>query len=116
MRAGARPRRLLGWGGLARMPCRSRWNTWSGGNRAPLRRCGVVDGLFIRNLTHEHDNQVFVRAIIDLARGLGRRTVAEFVESQEILDMLKTLGVDMVQGYHLDQPQAEHPALATSAV
>lgn len=75
-----------------------------------------IDGLFIRNLTHEHDNQVFVRAIIDVARGLGRRTVAEFVESQEILDMLKTLGVDMVQGYHLDQPQAEHPALATSAV
>jgi len=75
-----------------------------------------IDGLFIRNLTREHDNQVFVRAIIDVARGLGRRTVAEFVESQEVLDMLKTLGVDMVQGYHLDQPQAEHPALATSTV
>jgi len=75
-----------------------------------------IDGLFIRNLTREHDNQVFVRAIIDVARGLGRRTVAEFVESQEILDMLKTLGVDMVQGYHLDQPQAAHPALATPTV
>ncbi len=71
-----------------------------------------IDGMFIRNLTREQDNQVFVRAIIDVARGLGKRTVAEFVESQEIWDMLKTLGVDMVQGYHLDQPQAEHPALA----
>jgi EAL domain-containing protein (putative c-di-GMP-specific phosphodiesterase class I) len=30
--------------------------------------------------------------------------------------MLKTLGVDMVQGYHLDQPQAAHPALATPTV
>lgn len=75
-----------------------------------------IDGLFIRNLTREHDNQVFVRAIIDVARGLGRRTVAEFVESQEIWDMLKTLGVDMVQGYHLDQPQAGHPALAAPTV
>lgn len=71
-----------------------------------------IDGLFIRNLTREHDNQVFVRSIIDVARGLGKRTVAEFVESEESLHMLQALGVDMVQGYYLDEPQAEHPALA----
>lgn len=71
-----------------------------------------IDGLFIRNLTREQDNQVFVRSIIDVARGLGKKTVAEFVESEEILVMLRALGVDMVQGYHLDQPQAMHPALA----
>lgn len=70
-----------------------------------------IDGLFIRNLTGEHDNQVFVRSIIDVARGLGKKTVAEFVESQEILLMLQAFGVDMVQGYYLDQPQAQHPAL-----
>lgn len=70
-----------------------------------------IDGLFIRNLTREEDNQVFVRAIIEVARGLGKKTVAEFVESQEVLVMLRSLGVDMVQGYHLDQPQAQHPAL-----
>lgn len=33
-------------------------------------------------------------------------TVAEFVESREILDMLKAFGVDLVQGYHLDTPRA----------
>ena len=71
-----------------------------------------IDGMFIRNLTREQDNQVFVRSIIEVARGLGKRTVAEFVENREELAMLRALGVDMVQGYHLDQPQASHPALA----
>lgn len=71
-----------------------------------------IDGLFIRSLTRELDSQVFVRAIIEVARGLGKKTVAEFVENQEILEMLRSFGVDMVQGYHLDKPQADHPALA----
>jgi diguanylate cyclase (GGDEF)-like protein len=70
-----------------------------------------IDGLFIRNLPHEHDNQVFVRSIIEVARGLGKRTVAEFVENEESLRMLQAFGVDMVQGYHLDKPQEMHPAL-----
>jgi len=71
-----------------------------------------INGLFIHSLSHEFDSQVFVRAIIEVARGLEMKTAAEFVESQEILEMLKSFDVDMVQGYHLDQPQADHPALA----
>ena len=71
-----------------------------------------IDGLFIRDLTNERDNQVFVKSIVDVARGLGKSTVAEFVESAEILEMLQRLGVDMVQGYHLDKPQENHPAIA----
>ena len=70
-----------------------------------------IDGMFIRNLPHERDNQVFVRSIIDVARGMGQRTVAEFVEDEETLQLLKEFGVDMVQGYHLDKPRADHPAL-----
>lgn len=70
-----------------------------------------IDGLFIRNLPHDRDNQIFVKAIVDVARGMGKRTVAEFVENEETFDMLSTLGVDMVQGYFLDMPQANHPAL-----
>ncbi|MBN9367860.1 MAG: EAL domain-containing protein [Comamonadaceae bacterium] len=71
-----------------------------------------IDGLFIRDLPQEHDNQVFVRSIIEVARGMGKHTVAEFVENDETLQMLKAFGVDMVQGYHLDKPQAQHPALS----
>ena len=70
-----------------------------------------IDGLFIRDLTNDHDNQVFVKAIVDVARGLRKTTVAEFVEDGETLEMLKLFGVDMVQGYHLDMPRADHTAL-----
>lgn len=70
-----------------------------------------IDGLFIRNLHNDHDNQVFVKAIVDVARGMRKTTVAEFVENADILEMLKRFGVDMVQGYHLDMPKADHPAL-----
>ncbi len=70
-----------------------------------------IDGLFIRNLPNERDNQLFVKAIVDVARGLGKTTVAEFVENEDILEMLKKMGVDMVQGYHLDKPQENHPSL-----
>lgn len=71
-----------------------------------------IDGLFIRDLVNNHDNQVFVKAIVDVARGLHKTTVAEFVENGETLEMLKLFGVDLVQGYHLDMPCADHPALA----
>ncbi|MEK6750244.1 MAG: EAL domain-containing protein [Pseudomonadota bacterium] len=70
-----------------------------------------IDGLFIRDLPNDHDNQVFVKSIVDVARGMNKITVAEFVEDSETLAMLKTFGVDMVQGYYLDMPRANHPAL-----
>jgi len=70
-----------------------------------------IDGLFIRDLPNDHDNQVFVKSIVDVARGMNKITVAEFVEDAETLAMLKEFGVDMVQGYHLDMPRANHPAL-----
>jgi diguanylate cyclase (GGDEF)-like protein/PAS domain S-box-containing protein len=70
-----------------------------------------IDGLFIRDLPNERDNQLFVKSIVDVARGLGKTTVAEFVENEDILNMLKNMGVDLVQGYHLDKPQANHPAI-----
>lgn len=70
-----------------------------------------IDGLFIRDLPNDRDNQLFVKAIVDVARGLHKTTVAEFVEDQDTLDMLKAFGVDKVQGYFLDMPRADHPAL-----
>ena len=73
-----------------------------------------IDGLFIRDLANERDNQVFVKSILDVARGLGKTTVAEFVENAETLEMLKRMGVDMVQGYHLDKPQENHPAITAA--
>jgi diguanylate cyclase (GGDEF)-like protein/PAS domain S-box-containing protein len=70
-----------------------------------------IDGLFIRDLPNDRDNQVFVKSIVDVARGMHKVTVAEFVENEETLEMLRAFGVDMVQGYHLDMPRGEHPSL-----
>lgn len=71
-----------------------------------------LDGMFIRNLPHDHENQVFVRGMVEVARGLGKTTVAECVEDEATLKLLARLGVDKAQGYHLDHPQANHPALS----
>jgi EAL domain-containing protein (putative c-di-GMP-specific phosphodiesterase class I) len=65
-----------------------------------------IDGLFVRNLARERDNQVFVRAMLDIARGFGKQVVAEAVEDRQTLDMLRDFGVDMAQGYVLEVPFA----------
>ncbi len=70
-----------------------------------------IDGMFIRNLAHDHENQVFVRGMLEVARGLGKDTVAECVEDAEVLNLLIKMGVDKAQGFHLDMPTAAHPAL-----
>ena len=70
-----------------------------------------IDGLFIRNLPNEHDNQLFVKAIVTVARGLHKTTVAECVEDEETLIMLRNFGVDCVQGYYLERPRTDHPLL-----
>lgn len=73
-----------------------------------------IDGLFIRDLPNNRDNQVFVKAMVDVARGLQKTTVAEYVEDAATLDMIRSLGVTLAQGYYLDRPAAHHPALAES--
>lgn len=70
-----------------------------------------IDGLFIRDLPNDHDSQVFVKGMTGMARDMGKHTVAEFVENEEILNMLRDIGVDMVQGYHLDRPMTAEVAL-----
>jgi EAL domain-containing protein (putative c-di-GMP-specific phosphodiesterase class I) len=73
-----------------------------------------IDGLFIRNLPKEHDNQLFVKAMVTVARGLHRTTIAECVEDEETIVMLRGFGVDCVQGYYLEKPSANHPLLAAA--
>lgn len=70
-----------------------------------------IDGMFVRDLVKDQDSQIFVRGMVSMAHSMGKLTVAEFVENQEVLDMLQEFGVDMVQGYYLDRPRADHPAL-----
>ena len=41
---------------------------------------------------------------MDIARGLGKRTIAEFVEDAETLELLRGMGVDFAQGFHIAKP------------
>lgn len=75
-----------------------------------------IDGMFIRNLAAEHDDQIFVKAIADVARGMRRSIVAEFVENAETLALLKGFGVDLAQGYYLDRPRPDHPGLIDAGI
>ena len=70
-----------------------------------------IDGLFIRDLPNDPDNQLFVKSIADVARGMGKLTVAEFVEDAATFELLTKFGVDLVQGYFLDRPVEKHRAL-----
>jgi len=63
-----------------------------------------IDGTFIRTLPQDSENRHIVRAIADLARGLGRQTVAEWVEDEATLRIVRELGVDYAQGYYIGRP------------
>lgn len=63
-----------------------------------------LDGSFIRNLHQSPDNQHFVRALIELARNLDIRTVAEWVDDQRDVDLLRSWGVDYLQGFYYGRP------------
>jgi diguanylate cyclase (GGDEF)-like protein/PAS domain S-box-containing protein len=65
-----------------------------------------IDGQFIRELTDDPLNDVTVRCFVDVARVLGIKTVAEYVESAEILSKLASIGVDYAQGFHIHKPEA----------
>lgn len=64
-----------------------------------------IDGSFIRDIHNNNADQLFVKALIDVARGMGMRTTAEFVENEQVYQRVVKLGVDFVQGYYLGKPQ-----------
>ena len=69
-----------------------------------------IDISFIRDITRGPKELALVKAIVDLSRDLGLKTVAEGVETQEQLDLLKSLGCDFVQGFLLAKPMPEEEA------
>lgn len=63
-----------------------------------------IDGDFIRRLPANKTDQYMVEAIVFLTGKLGKRTVAEFVEDKDTLDLLVEFGIDFAQGYHIGRP------------
>jgi len=64
-----------------------------------------IDGSFVRNLAQNIEDRLFVKAINDVAQGLGKFTIAEFVEDDYALSLLTAMGVNYAQGYELGKPQ-----------
>jgi diguanylate cyclase (GGDEF)-like protein/PAS domain S-box-containing protein len=73
-----------------------------------------IDGEFIRRLPYSRTDQLIVEGVVTTARGLGKRTIAEFVGDEETLDRLRELGVDYAQGYHVGRPDTLGAALRRS--
>jgi PAS domain S-box-containing protein len=63
-----------------------------------------IDIEFVRDLVRDEASQHVVRAVVSLAKGFGQRTVAEGVEDEDTLRLLRELGVDSAQGYFLGRP------------
>ncbi|HXS29108.1 MAG TPA: EAL domain-containing protein [Steroidobacteraceae bacterium] len=64
-----------------------------------------IDGSFVREILRDPIDREMVRSINEIGHLTGKRTVAEFAENAEIIQMLRSLGVDYAQGYGVAQPQ-----------
>jgi EAL domain-containing protein (putative c-di-GMP-specific phosphodiesterase class I) len=70
-----------------------------------------VDAGFVSGIGRDRGDAAITMAVIRLAHALGMTTVAEGVETEEQLELLRTLGCDMVQGFHLGAPLPADQAL-----
>jgi len=97
--------------GLRRIGCGAALDDFGAGfgSFACLRQLPVdsvkIDGTFVRALPGDEHDRLLIRAIVDVARGLGIRTVAEQVGSAAALAMLREQGVDFAQGYQIGRPR-----------
>ena len=78
-----------------------------------LRKLGVdivkIDGAFVQNITHSADDRAFVQTLIDLARRLEIKTVAEWVQDEEAAAILREWGCDYLQGDLVGRASLERP-------
>jgi EAL domain-containing protein (putative c-di-GMP-specific phosphodiesterase class I) len=69
-----------------------------------------IDGEFVRALPRSPTDQLVVKALVAIVRGMGRRTVAEFVGDESTMRMLRAYGVDYAQGFRVGRPGARPAA------
>jgi len=84
-----------------------------------LRKLGVdllkIDGAFVQNMMKSSDDAAFVHTLIDLARRLGLKTVAEWVQDEQAASLLAEWGADYLQGALIGLATAERPWVPTGA-
>jgi diguanylate cyclase (GGDEF)-like protein len=65
-----------------------------------------IDGAFVRDMFHNPVDQHLVRAMVEVARALDKKTIAEFVGDEQTLQLVRAGGLDYAQGYHVGRPRA----------
>lgn len=68
-----------------------------------------IEGEFIANMANNPKDLAFVTSITELSKKLNLKTVAEFVETEEVLQLVNEIGIDYAQGYHIGRPQQTLP-------
>jgi len=63
-----------------------------------------LDGSLIKNIDKNDDMKILTQTIISFANKLGIKTIAEYVHSKEVLDIITQMGVDFAQGYYIGKP------------
>lgn len=63
-----------------------------------------IDGLFVKDILEDKIDWTMVKAINEVGHVMNKKTIAEFVENENIFDLLKTLGVNYAQGYGIAKP------------
>jgi diguanylate cyclase (GGDEF)-like protein/PAS domain S-box-containing protein len=65
-----------------------------------------IDGSFVKEILHDPIDREMVRSINEIGHLTGKKTIAEFAENEEIITMLKGMGIDYAQGYGVSEPKA----------
>lgn len=73
-----------------------------------------IDGDFIRTLPASRKDQLVVQALVSVAQGMGKQTIAEYVGDEPTIGLLRNYGVDYAQGFELGRPCASGEAFASS--
>ena len=63
-----------------------------------------IDGSFVCDIDRNESHMVMVRSMNEVAHAMGKKTIAEFVENEACMKILKGIGVDYCQGYYFDKP------------
>jgi EAL domain-containing protein (putative c-di-GMP-specific phosphodiesterase class I) len=71
-----------------------------------------IDGDFIRTLPASRKDQLVVQALVSVAHGMGKQTIAEYVSDEPTIGLLRNYGVDYAQGFELGRPCASGEAFA----
>ena len=66
-----------------------------------------IDGHFIQHLLHDENAKIIVENIVDFSKKIGAQTVAEYVDSKELHELVKEMGINYSQGFYIGRPEAE---------